>query len=177
MRYFLGGYPAHGHLHASPPLTSQLACARIKSEEGRNYLAAMAAAANYAWVNRSTMTFLCRQAFARQFNTTPEELDMHVIYDVSHNIAKMEQHCIDGKMRTLLVHRKGSTRAFPPHHPLIPVDYQVGEPQSRLAHDVCCASFFFLACASLKVPQPPPPPLFTPAHRAAGAHRRHHGHV
>lgn len=85
----------------------------------------MAAAANYAWVNRSTMTFLCRQAFARQFNTTPEELDMHVIYDVSHNIAKVEKHQIDGKMRTLLVHRKGSTRAFPPHHPLIPVDYQV----------------------------------------------------
>ena len=50
---------------------------------------------------------------------------MHVIYDVSHNIAKVEEHIIDGKQRTLLVHRKGSTRAFPPHHPLIPVDYQV----------------------------------------------------
>ncbi|CAN8005877.1 unnamed protein product [Ixodes pacificus] len=54
---------------------------------------------------------------------------MHVIYDVSHNIAKVEQHVVDGKMRTLLVHRKGSTRAFPPHHPLIPVDYQLtGQP-------------------------------------------------
>ena len=101
----------------------------------------MAAAANYAWVNRSTMTFLCRQAFARQFNTTPEELDMHVIYDVSHNIAKMEQHYVDGKMRTLLVHRKGSTRAFPPHHPLIPVDYQVsGAHRALLA---LCFFFFF----------------------------------
>lgn len=50
---------------------------------------------------------------------------MHVIYDVSHNIAKVEEHMLDGKQRTLLVHRKGSTRAFPPHHPLIPVDYQV----------------------------------------------------
>lgn len=50
---------------------------------------------------------------------------MHVIYDVSHNIAKVEEHVIDGKQHTLLVHRKGSTRAFPPHHPLIPVDYQV----------------------------------------------------
>ena len=61
------------------------------------------------------------------FNSTPDDLDMHVIYDVSHNIAKVEEHFIDGKQRTLLVHRKGSTRAFPPHHPLIPVDYQVSQ--------------------------------------------------
>ena len=69
----------------------QLACAKISSEEGQNYLAGMAAAANYAWVNRSSMTFLARQAFAKLFKTTPEELDMHVIYDVSHNIAKVGQ--------------------------------------------------------------------------------------
>lgn len=107
----------------------QLACAKIQSEEGQNYLAAMAAAANYAWVNRSSMTFLVRQAFAKAFQTTPDELDMHVIYDVSHNIAKIERHTVDGKMKNLLVHRKGSTRAFPPHHPLIPVDYQLtGQP-------------------------------------------------
>lgn len=65
------------------------------------------------------------QAFAEVFTTTPDDLDMHVIYDVSHNIAKVEEHIVDGKQKTLLVHRKGSTRAFPPHHPLIPVDYQV----------------------------------------------------
>uniref|UniRef100_A0A1L8DAT5 RNA-splicing ligase RtcB homolog n=1 Tax=Nyssomyia neivai TaxID=330878 RepID=A0A1L8DAT5_9DIPT len=107
----------------------QLACARINSPEGQNYLKAMAAAANFAWVNRSSMTFLTRQAFAKQFHTTPDDLDMHVIYDVSHNIAKMEEHIVDGKQRRLLVHRKGSTRAFPPHHPLIPVDYQLtGQP-------------------------------------------------
>lgn len=54
---------------------------------------------------------------------------MHVIYDVSHNVAKIEEHIVDGKQKTLLVHRKGSTRAFPPHHPLIPVDYQLtGQP-------------------------------------------------
>lgn len=107
----------------------QLACARINSQEGQDYLAAMAAAANYAWVNRSSMTFLTRQAFAKQFNSTPDALDMHVIYDVSHNIAKVEQHMVDGELKTLLVHRKGSTRAFPPHHPLIPVDYQfIGQP-------------------------------------------------
>ncbi|KAM7314911.1 RNA-splicing ligase RtcB homolog [Ixodes scapularis] len=108
----------------------QLACAMIRSPEGQDYLKSMAAAANFAWVNRSSMTFLSRQAFAKAYNTTPDDLDMHVIYDVSHNIAKVEQHVVDGKMRTLLVHRKGSTRAFPPHHPLIPVDYQHHESES-----------------------------------------------
>jgi RNA-splicing ligase RtcB len=63
------------------------------------------------------------------FKTSPDDLDMHVVYDVSHNIAKMEEHVVDGQLKTLLVHRKGSTRAFPPHHPLIPVDYQLtGQP-------------------------------------------------
>eukprot|EP00959_Pyramimonas_sp_CCMP1952_P029963 628558-Pyramimonas_sp.AAC.2 len=107
----------------------QLACARINSQEGQDYLEAMACAANYAWVNRSSMTFLTRQAFAKQFNCTPDDLDMHVVYDVSHNIAKIEEHMVDGVQKRLLVHRKGSTRAFPPHHPLIPVDYQfTGQP-------------------------------------------------
>ncbi|XP_067906157.1 RNA-splicing ligase RtcB homolog [Heterodontus francisci] len=107
----------------------QLACARINSQEGQDYLKGMAAAGNYAWVNRSSMTFLTRQAFAKIFNTTPDDLDLHVIYDVSHNIAKVEEHVVDGKQKTLLIHRKGSTRAFPPHHPLIPVDYQLtGQP-------------------------------------------------
>merc|ERR1712070_478367 len=70
-----------------------------------------------------------RQAFAKQFGSTPDDLDMKVVYDVSHNIAKTEEHLVDGKMKTLLVHRKGATRAFPPHHPLIPVDYQfTGQP-------------------------------------------------
>lgn len=63
------------------------------------------------------------------FNSQPDDLDMHVVYDVSHNIAKIEEHLVDGKIKKLLVHRKGSTRALPPHHPLIPVDYQfVGQP-------------------------------------------------
>eukprot|EP00047_Mylnosiga_fluctuans_P015134 m.43700 g.43700 ORF g.43700 m.43700 type:complete len:523 (+) comp5789_c0_seq3:27-1595(+) len=107
----------------------QLACARIRSQEGQDYLKAMSAAANYAWVNRSMMTFLTRQAFSKAFKQSPDDLDMHVIYDVSHNIAKVEKHMWDGQLRTLLVHRKGSTRAFPPNHPLIPVDYQLtGQP-------------------------------------------------
>ena len=111
----------------------QLACARIASAEGQDYLAAMAAAANYAWVNRASMTFLARQAFAKTFaHCAPggaDDLDMHVVYDVSHNIAKVEEHVVDGARRRLLVHRKGATRAFPPHHPLIPVDYHFcGQP-------------------------------------------------
>ncbi|KJE91952.1 hypothetical protein CAOG_002998 [Capsaspora owczarzaki ATCC 30864] len=79
----------------------QLACARIQSKEGQHYLQGMAAAANYAWVNRSSMTFLTRQAFAKIFNSTPDDLDMHVIYDVSHNIAKVEEHMVDGKLKQL----------------------------------------------------------------------------
>lgn len=107
----------------------QLASARINSELGQDYLGAMSAAANFAWVNRSTLTFLARQTFAKALNTTPDDLDMQVIYDVSHNIAKVEQHEVDGRMKTLLVHRKGATRAFPPNHPLVPTDYQnIGQP-------------------------------------------------
>ena len=70
----------------------QLACARINSQEGQDYLKGMAGAANYAWVNRSTMTFLTRQAFGKIFKSTLDDLDMHVIYGVSHNIAKIEEH-------------------------------------------------------------------------------------
>jgi len=107
----------------------QLACALISSQEGQDYLAAMAAAANFAWVNRSSMTFLVRQAFQKIFKKTADDLDMHVVYDVSHNIAKVEQHMVDGELKKLLVHRKGSTRAFPPNHPLISIDYQLtGQP-------------------------------------------------
>mmetsp|Transcript_10132 Transcript_10132/g.20254 ORF Transcript_10132/g.20254 Transcript_10132/m.20254 type:complete len:308 (-) Transcript_10132:291-1214(-) len=107
----------------------QLSCARINSTEGQDYLKAMSAAANYAWVNRSCMTYLARRAFSKVFKKSPEEMDMHLIYDVCHNIAKVERHEVDSVVKTLLVHRKGSTRAFPPHHPLIPVDYQfTGQP-------------------------------------------------
>jgi len=111
------------------PNDRQLACARIKSREGQDYLAAMAAAANYAWVNRSAMTYLTRNAFEKVFKKHAGKLDMHVVYDVSHNIAKIEKHVIDGEERRLLVHRKGSTRAFPPGHPQISADYQkCGQP-------------------------------------------------
>ncbi len=75
------------------------------------------------------------QAFAKAFKSSPDDLDMHVVYDVSHNIAKVEKHMVGGQIKNLLVHRKGATRAFPPHHPLIPVDYQVPHPTLLLAED------------------------------------------
>lgn len=107
----------------------QLSCARIKSREGKEYLAAMSAAANFAWVNRSCITYLTRKAFSEVFDREPEDMDMHLVYDVCHNIAKVERHVVDGAEKTLLVHRKGSTRAFPPNHPNIPKDYQsIGQP-------------------------------------------------
>ena len=116
-------------LGAVETVDRNLACARIQSPLGQEYMAAMSAAANFAWANRNAMTFLVRQAFSHEFDCSPDDLDMQVIYDVSHNIAKIEEHDVDGTNKTLLVHRKGATRAFPPHHPLIPVDYQqVGQP-------------------------------------------------
>jgi tRNA-splicing ligase RtcB len=89
----------------------------------------MSAAANFAWVNRSCITYLARKAFSDVFQREPDDLDMSLVYDVCHNIAKVEQHVVDGEEKTLLVHRKGSTRAFPPQHPNLPKDYKsIGQP-------------------------------------------------
>ena len=107
----------------------QLACAPIESREGKDYLSAMTAAANFAWANRQCIEHWVRQSFARIFQKRPEELGMRLIYDVAHNIAKVETHRIDGREVTVCVHRKGATRAFPAGHPEIPSAYrQVGQP-------------------------------------------------
>jgi tRNA-splicing ligase RtcB (3'-phosphate/5'-hydroxy nucleic acid ligase) len=107
----------------------QLAATPIRSPEGQHYLAAMAAAANYAWVNRQVIMSLAEKAFLKALNTSPAELRFSLVYDVCHNIAKMEDHVVGGKKRRLCVHRKGATRAFPPHHPQIPRDYrETGQP-------------------------------------------------
>jgi len=108
---------------------SQLCCAPIDSEEGRSYLGAMTCAANYAWANRQTITHLTRAAFQRVFDRTAADLDMRLIYDVCHNIAKFEDHEVDGETKRLCVHRKGATRAFPPGHPQIPASLRdIGQP-------------------------------------------------
>ena len=107
----------------------QLVCAPVESKEGRHYLGAMRAAANYAWCNRQIMTHLARQAFAEVFGTPAERLGMHLVYDVAHNIAKMEPYDVDGRSVELCVHRKGATRAFPPGHPELPDRYRaIGQP-------------------------------------------------
>jgi tRNA-splicing ligase RtcB len=98
----------------------QLACAPVTSSEGQRYLAAMACAANYAWVNRQVMMSLAEDAFLKALQISPRELGMRLIYDVCHNIAKPETHEIDGKKQKVWVHRKGATRAFGPGHPAIP---------------------------------------------------------
>jgi len=104
----------------------QLACVPVRSKEGEEYLAGMRAAANFAWANRQGMTYLTRQAFKRIFD---EKQDLRLIYDVCHNIAKLERHRMDGQEREVIVHRKGATRAFPASRPEVPVVYRsVGQP-------------------------------------------------
>lgn len=107
----------------------QLACAPVKSEEGEAYLQAMKAATNFAWANRQLITHWVREAVVSVFNTSERELGLQVVYDVAHNVAKIEEHEVNGKKMTLCVHRKGATRAFPAGHPELPGRYRnVGQP-------------------------------------------------
>ncbi|BBO71023.1 RNA-splicing ligase RtcB [Desulfosarcina alkanivorans] len=107
----------------------QLACAMIRSEAGRRYFAAMACAANYAWANRQILLHRARETFQQVLGIGPRDLAMHQVYDICHNIAKREEHTVDGKKRIVCVHRKGATRAFPPGHPAVCEAYrQTGQP-------------------------------------------------
>ncbi|MBU0639808.1 MAG: RtcB family protein [Planctomycetes bacterium] len=107
----------------------QLVCAPVHSQEGQRYLGAMAAAANFAWANRQVMTYLARETFQRVFGQSAEQLDMRMVYDVAHNIAKLEPYEVAGRTSMLCVHRKGATRAFPPGHVDVPARYRaIGQP-------------------------------------------------
>lgn len=107
----------------------QLACAPVNSPEGKQYLGAMKCAANYAWANRQCLMDLARKSFERVLNQSWEKMGMKLIYDVAHNIAKIEKYDVDGKQKTLCVHRKGATRAFGPGHPALPDRYKkTGQP-------------------------------------------------
>jgi tRNA-splicing ligase RtcB len=107
----------------------QLACAPISSAEGGNYLGAMAAAANYAWANRQCIMHWVRAAFEQVFHASAERLGLRLVYDVAHNIAKIETHMVGGQERQVCVHRKGATRAFPAGHPAVPAPYrEAGQP-------------------------------------------------
>ncbi|MCQ8902954.1 MAG: RtcB family protein [Methanothrix sp.] len=103
----------------------QLACAPIGTPEARNYFGAMAAAANYAWANRQIIAHWTREVFAKYFG----DVEMPLVYDVAHNVAKIEEHMVDNRLERLYVHRKGATRSFGPSRKEVPSDYRgVGQP-------------------------------------------------
>jgi tRNA-splicing ligase RtcB len=107
----------------------QLACTRLTSPLAREYLASMAAAANFAYANRQILTHLLRTAWEEAMGLSPRELKFRLLYDACHNIAKIEQHTIEGVRKRVCVHRKGATRAFPPNHPDLPAEFKAtGQP-------------------------------------------------
>ncbi len=126
LRIFLDAMPKYG----IEILDKELACAPFNSPEGQDYYKAMACAANMAFVNRQVITYRIREVFSKIFGRTAEEMEMNLVYDVAHNIAKLEKYNIDGKEKTLLVHRKGATRAFGPARVKdLPKEYQkIGQP-------------------------------------------------
>ncbi|MBW2621748.1 MAG: RtcB family protein [Deltaproteobacteria bacterium] len=107
----------------------QLTCVPIRFKAGQNYLAAMAAAANFAWANRQVIMHKAEESLEKSLGIGPADLKMRLVYDVAHNIAKIEKHRVDGREREVVVHRKGATRSFPPGHADVPDDYKsIGQP-------------------------------------------------
>ena len=140
------------NLHINDP---QLAYAKYNSPLGKEYFDAMNGAANFAFVNRSVLTMSIRSVFEKVFNKSARQMDMHLVYDVSHNIASIEDHVVGGETRHLLIHRKGSTKALPPHHPQLPEKYmEIGQPvlvggsmgTSRYATRYFILSFVLTGC-------------------------------
>ncbi len=122
----------------------ELACAPVNSKEARDYLGAMRAAANYAWANRHAIMHWTREAFMKVMGMGPRDLGMEMVYDVAHNVAKIEEHIVDGRKMKLAVHRKGATRAFPPGHAELPAIYkETGQPV-LVPGDMGRASFILL---------------------------------
>jgi len=107
----------------------QLCCAPIEADEGQRYLSAMAGAANYAFANRQMITHWVRETFEGVFRTSQSKLGLSLVYDVCHNIAKIEKHMVNNRVTEVCVHRKGATRSFPPGNPAVPSRYRsVGQP-------------------------------------------------
>ena len=110
-------------------LERELACSYLNRDIGMNYFEAMSACANYAWANRQIAMYFVREAFEKVFKKSSEDMGMHLIYDVAHNVAKAEEHEVDGKKKKLCVHRKGATRAFSSGNKDVPKIYKdVGQP-------------------------------------------------
>lgn len=120
--------PAMARHNISVP-DRQLACVPVQSREGQAYLGAMATAANFAWANRHILAHEARKAFAAALRTSPDTLGLDLVFDVAHNLAKLETHVVAGEEKTLCVHRKGATRAFGPGHSDLPDSLRsVGQP-------------------------------------------------
>jgi tRNA-splicing ligase RtcB len=119
----------------------QLACAPVGSPEGERYLAAMACAANYAWANRQMIMHLTAQALRRALGLSPIALNLRLVYDVAHNIAKLETHEVNGSAISTCVHRKGATRAFGPGRPEVPASYRAAGQPVLIPGDMGTASF------------------------------------
>ncbi len=137
---------AAGKYHIDLP-DRELASAPFQSPEAQDYLAAMRAAANYAWANRQCIMHWAKEAFIKVFSSGPSTLGMSLIYDVAHNIAKVEEHVVAGRRTRVIVHRKGATRAFPPGHPELPEAYRhLGQPV-LIPGDMGRASFILLGTA------------------------------
>ena len=127
--YFLASMTRHVQKLDIELPDRQLACAMIQSEMGRRYRYAMACAANYAWANRQILLHKSREVFRQVLGIGPRDLQMNLVYDVCHNIAKKEEHRINGEKQVVCVHRKGATRSFPPGHPALCEEYRdVGQP-------------------------------------------------
>ncbi len=126
---FLAEMARHAHTLPFALPDRQLSCAMIASDPGRRYLSAMACAANYAWANRQILMHRAREVFLKVLHIGPRDLALRLLYDVCHNIAKKEEHLVDGKRRTVCVHRKGATRSFPAGHPAVCAAYRrTGQP-------------------------------------------------
>ncbi len=122
----------------------QLACAPIKSAAGQRYFSALACAANFAWINRQVLLHQARQVFSRVFKKSPAEVGLRMVYDICHNIAKQEDHVVDGEKRRVCVHRKGATRALPAGHPALGETYRdLGQPV-LIPGDMGTASYVLL---------------------------------
>ena len=122
----------------------QLACAPVNSPEGKRYIGAMRCAANYAWANRQVLMHLARESLSKVFGKSWQSLGMDLIYDVAHNIAKIEKHTVNDKQKTLCVHRKGATRAFGPRNPDLPSTYQTTGQPVIIPGDMGTASYLLV---------------------------------
>ena len=126
---FLSAMTKHMHTGGIDVPDRQLACEKIQSPAGEKYYRAMCCAANFAWANRQVLIHHAQEVLMRVFNISPRTLSMRLVYDVCHNIAKFERHTVNGQEKTVCVHRKGATRAFPPGHPAVCPEYRpIGQP-------------------------------------------------